>query len=797
MKRKCSFATSATSATVMHLFRPSGILGLNARNLLYIKPFNSRKAIAFADDKLKTKMFLGSRGIPVAKVYARLETRRQVRALDLHALPDECVLKPNEGYGGEGIIVLKGRQNGAYLRNGKDTISDRDLCNHMEDILEGKYSLSGHRDIAFFEQILVAHDAFARFRPAGLPDIRIIVFNLVPVMAMLRIPTAQSGGKANVHLGGIGIGIDIAKGVTTHATQYNRLIKTLPHGGSPAGIAIPFWDEILLISSRIQQITNLGYIAVDITIDRDLGPTLLEVNARAGLMVQVANLAPLRGRLERVEGLKVGSPEKGVRIGQELFGERIARAETEQAHPVLGTRESVSIMGESDSVECPARIEPDRKQSACTPEFLAELEGAGMATRVKTSGMYRIKLAIGEKKLQTIVASEALTGPERIVIGQRDLSGFLIDPLRTQKPRTAPRVRRDLRAIDSLLAEAETALPLLKLIKPINLLEERKLVEQDTSYEPVFRYTPAPDDLEDIERRIAEPIRDTSPIGTLLERKRLNVLQRVALLRSRGDSAAFTAASRAFFGPTHPQVLKRAHTEIGAETSSTEEAKTYETEEARELLEDALERCGLHDWKCSIQASLVADCSVGGKTVALREGARFGATHVAALIAHEIEVHAITAENGDHQPWLLLRRGTAGYIATQEGLAVWSQNRVLPAGHPKRLGPIRSLLAVEFARSHGFRDTLHYLEGTLGYNREKAIGKCLDIKRGIGDTSAPGAFTKGSVYLHGLDAVEEFVRHGGDLRRLFIGKVTLEDLELIEQIPDLEPALLLPEWLRE
>ncbi|TSC59323.1 MAG: Uncharacterized protein Greene041662_564, partial [Candidatus Peregrinibacteria bacterium Greene0416_62] len=357
----------------MALLHTHGILGLNARNLLYIKPFNPKKAVAFADDKLKTKMFLGSRGIPVAKVYARIENRRQIRDFDFSSLPSECVLKPNEGYGGEGILVLRGRRNGIFLENGKMPVTERELRNHMEDILDGKYSLSGHRDMAFFEQILVAHDCFARLRPAGLPDLRIIVFNLVPVMAMLRIPTAESGGKANVHLGGIGIGVDIAKGVTTHAVQYNRLIKALPHGGSPAGIPIPFWDEILLISSRIQHITNIGYIAVDITIDRDMGPTLLEVNARAGLMVQVANLAPLRSRLERVTGLKVSSPEKGVRLGQELFGEKRTQHSEEKSPPVLGTRETIAVSGDGGTVEIAARIDPDQQRSTFSSDLVTEL----------------------------------------------------------------------------------------------------------------------------------------------------------------------------------------------------------------------------------------------------------------------------------------------------------------------------------------------------------------------------------------------------------------------------------------
>ena len=778
------------------LLRPSGILGLNARNLLYIKPFNPKKAVAFADDKLKTKMFLGSRGVPVAKVYARIETRRQAREFDFKTLPDECVLKPNEGFGGEGIIVLKERKNGVFLENGKHPVTDRELRNHIEDILDGKYSLSGHRDTAFFEQILTTHSCFARFRPAGLPDIRIVVFNLVPVMAMVRIPTAESGGKANVHLGGIGIGIDVAKGVTTHATQYNRQIRELPHGGSPSGIPIPFWDEILLISSRIQQITNIGYIAVDITLDRDMGPMLLEVNARAGLMVQVANLAPLRSRLERVSGLNVRSPEKGVRLGQELFGEKTHQRSAPKGPAVLGIRESIAVAGSGGSVEILARIEPDRERSAFSPDLIAEFVERGMLEPTAEGNSYRVKFTLGGKKVQTAVESTTFRGPERAVIGKRDLSGFLIDPLRTEAPALRIRVRHDVRAVDRMLARADASLSLLLSLRPSNLADERQRAQQDASYEPLFQYAPLPEDIDDLEKRLTQPIRDDSALGHLLKCKRAELQLRLKLLRTRGDAAAFTKLSLELFGTPSPHLTRRAERAI-ALAKVTDDETSIDAEHAREMLQEALDRYGLHDWRCVIRETLIADCAVGGRTLALRAGAKFSRKHMDALIAHEIEVHALTSENGAHQSWLLLRRGTAGYLSTQEGLAAWSQNRVLPEDHPKRLGPARSYLAVEFAREHGFRDTRRYLEQELGYGTEKALSKTIDVKRGLTRTTEPGAFTKGMVYLKGLTSIEAFQSGGGDLKRLYVGKVTLEDLDLIEKVPSLAKPLLLPEWLRK
>ena len=107
-----------------------------------------------------------------------------------------------------------------------------------------------------------------------------------------------------------------------------------------------------------------------------------------------------------------------------------------------------------------------------------------------------------------------------------------------------------------------------------------------------------------------------------------------------------------------------------------------------------------------------------------------------------------------------------------------------------------SLLATHFALTHSFAQTRRYLTEKLGYNPDKALGKTMDVKRGLRDTAEHGAFTKGALYLRGAESIARFSAEGGDLKRLYIGKVTLKDLALIEQIPDLQPPLMLPEWLR-
>ena len=783
-------------------FSNHGVLGLNARSLLYIKPFNPKKATALADSKLKTKAYLAARGIPVAKLYGRIEHHDQVWEFDFAQLPDECVLKPNHGFGGEGIIVLRGRdKKGRFLRNGKVPMDDTELREHIEDILDGKFSLKGIPDTAFFEQILKPHDCFARFRPAGLPDIRIIVFNLVPVMAMLRIPTAESDGKANIHLGGIGIGIDIAKGETTYGAQYHDIIETLPHGGEVSGHKIPYWDEILLICSRIQQITNIGYLAVDITIDEQLGPALLEVNARAGLMVQVANLAPLRARLERVQGIKVDSPEKGVRIGQDLFGRKAKKTETvsPNAKPTLGLEEPVSItLGDGSSIEVVATIDSGEERTIFAQHFIDELLEKDGAEPDDGSALYRVKCTLGKKKIQTLV-KVGDTGAHRVIIGSRDLSGFLIDPTKKAavQSKSTTTKKSDLRALDKLLGQIDKDLLLLKHIKPLNLEEELRRLNEDELYNPVFTYSEITTDLNEAEKKLQEVIDADSPLAILLEKKRTELIDRIALLRARGNNEKFTTLSHNVFGEPTKELLAAAQKELDdREACDLIPEKLLNAEQAMKKFEAVLKQYSLHDWQVSIRPKLVARVTVGGNKIYIRENAKFSEEDIGSLIAHEIETHVLTSENGAHQPYEILRRGCANYLDTQEGLAIYNELSVLSPFADKRFNAARNLIGLRYSLTHSLAQTRTYLQIELGFTPEKALAQSITMKRGLQDTAEPGGFTKTLVYFRGRKAIERFVDEGGDIKRLYVGKVALDDLEIIEKLQDLKKPLILPEFLR-
>ncbi len=271
-------------------------------------------------------------------------------------------------------------------------------------------------------------------------------------------------------------------------------------------------------------------------------------------------------------------------------------------------------------------------------------------------------------------------------------------------------------------------------------------------------------------------------------------------MKARGHNAEFTAASIALFGKPEKALINAAHKQLDARIACDLDPRGKDTLTATDAVkrfQDILQKYGLHDWQVSVRSKVIARVTVGGNKIYIREDATFSEDHIASLIAHEIETHVLTSENGSHQSYEILRRGCADYLDTQEGLAIFNEQDVLSPHSDKYYNPYKNMLALEYSMQHSLAQTRTFLQTELGYTAEKALQQCVTMKRGLGDTSDVGGFTKSVVYMRGLQAIKKFVNDGNDLRRLYIGKVRLEDLELIEQLPDLKAPLILPNFLRE
>ncbi len=268
-----------------------GILGMNRRNATCILDHNPRGLFPIVDDKLRLHQLCRRIGVPTPDISGIIGRHSELRRLTqtLGARGD-FVVKPNRGSGGRGVLVLTGRDGDAFVRHNGERLSYAALRQHVSDILSGLYSLGGRPDQALLQQRVRLHPAFRAIAYKGIPDIRVILYRNEPVMAMLRLPTRQSNGRANLHQGGLGTGVDLASGVTHHAVQRNRMVARHPDTGAAVlGVRVPYWRDVLAMSRRVAAAVGLGYIGVDIVVDERDGPLLLEANARPGLAIQIAN----------------------------------------------------------------------------------------------------------------------------------------------------------------------------------------------------------------------------------------------------------------------------------------------------------------------------------------------------------------------------------------------------------------------------------------------------------------------------------------------------------------------------
>lgn len=300
-----------------------GILGINSRNLDYLFPFNPRRLYRYADCKLETKKIAQAIGVAVPEFYGVITFQNEVRNLpNIIGERKSFVVKPAQGSGGDGIVVITDVTDEGYRKASGLILEPGDLHYHIHNILSGMFSLGGQSDKAIIEYTVQFDAVFDEIAYQGVPDIRVIVYRGVPAMAMLRLPTRASDGKANLHRGGVGVGIDLSTGTTLAGIQNNRYLEKHPETGHLLrDRQIPQWQTILEMAAKLGDKTEFGYLGVDIVLDREKGPLLLEINARPGLSIQIANQEGLIPRLEAIDRAlpKLSGVQEKIAFAQETF----------------------------------------------------------------------------------------------------------------------------------------------------------------------------------------------------------------------------------------------------------------------------------------------------------------------------------------------------------------------------------------------------------------------------------------------------------------------------------------------
>ncbi|MBP2699438.1 alpha-L-glutamate ligase-like protein [Photobacterium lucens] len=303
-----------------------GIMGMNKRNHSYIGRYNDRSRYPLVDDKLKTKFIAQQAGATVPDLIGVIDSQGSVK--NIHDMVKDWpgfVIKPAQGSGGKGILVIVKHKDGIYVKPSGAEINKQDVERHITNTLAGLFSLGGKNDVAMVENLIQFDDVFDGFSFEGVPDVRVIVFKGYPVMAMMRCSTSASDGKANLHQGAVGVGIDIASGKAIRAVQFNQPIERHPDTDRLLSeLQVPNWDKLLTLAASAWEMTGLGYMGTDMVLDKVKGPMVLELNARPGLAIQIANGCGLLPRLRHIESMgttaHTPSPEERVAYAAHQFG---------------------------------------------------------------------------------------------------------------------------------------------------------------------------------------------------------------------------------------------------------------------------------------------------------------------------------------------------------------------------------------------------------------------------------------------------------------------------------------------
>jgi alpha-L-glutamate ligase-like protein len=772
-----------------------GILWMNAHNLSYIKKYNSKKGMALADNKLKTKKLLSTLWIPTSETYTVIKNIEELKVFSFDSVKNKrFVIKPNKGSQWKGIWLVEKKES-EYLVDGT-LYSEEVLRTHMHDILDGAFSISGFYDQVIIEEILTPHHDFMEFCRFGLADICIIVFNSVPVAAMIRVPTKVSGGKANLAQGGIGFWIHISTGQLNSFLLNGKIFSEnfpLPYDDLE-GKKIPHWDSILTHSSKLQSEVDLGYLALDWVISKS-GPKLLEINARAGLEIQNITWIPLKSRLQRIKNIKIDSYKKGISIAHSLFWGNFQTVVDTSNTLYLSQFWTLKIQGKKENTSLPVNITMDlTSQTTKISKNIAEdIKKSSFSISIDGTSIRFQDFEYG-------IIENSLSKNE-ISLGIKEARNYIIKPIHRYQTiekyfEGAEYVK--IREIDKEINGCWRWLNLSFILKPLNLEEEKKyFIEKESDYNPTFVYAfPDDDTIASIRERLLEAksnldtLNNSHKIYHLFEEKLDELFTKLWLLIAykNQDFERIDSYQKKLYGEFDTELFELAKKKINERDSKQKQSgilwKPLSFEETISKLQEWLITYWLPEMPIVVDPKNTARISIiswKDASIHLQENAVFYEKEIDSIIAHEIGVHLRRFINGT-KSWLrILKHGTGYYLEDEEWLAIYNSLRYLPEWYEKNEMYLKYYL-VTIASSHSFSELAlrlknYYPDDSL----ESIFNRCVRLKKWLMDTSVDATvgtvYEKDKIYLQGYIKIKKWIEQGGYIENMLVWKIKTQDID--------------------
>jgi len=323
---------------------------------------------------------------------------------------------------------------------------------------------------------------------------------------------------------------------------------------------------------------------------------------------------------------------------------------------------------------------------------------------------------------------------------------------------------------------------------PVNWLAEReKLISfwvNGSAYNPQFQYDSPPSNWT---MELETYLQANRPESYWEQKLFEDAQQRLARFRSieTHDPKQVTELSIERYGAIPDALINSAY-ELLDETNEQNKNDQHEpisAPEAARILSDALNKIGLARWNVVVEPRMAAKMNVRGaeQKINIQAGAFFSESQLARLLVHEIGTHVFRYVNGQANPLQILRLGLLDYLATEEGLATYHEERYgLLDLKTKRKYALRVIAAFLSLKDSFYEVFTHLTQFT---DPEEAFTIVTRVKRGIVDTSQAGADIKDKVYFEGLRKVSEHLnKFPDDYPLLMSGKISLQMLPHVREL---------------
>ncbi len=777
-------------------FKNHWILWQNARNLKYIKWFNTNLSKKIADSKIKTKELLSIKWVFVPETILIISKHEDIDLEIIKKLPVPFVIKPNSWFGWKGIIVIESKTWEEFISKSWKKYDIKSLRRHFLNILDWFFSLSGSRDKVLIEKKVELDKKVELLWKYWLPDIRVVVFNMVPVIAMMRIPTEKSDGKSNLHAWACWVGIDIWTGKLTYMTMYSKIIKSIPWIWDIRWMILPHWEEVLNLAVKTQKVTNIWYLWCDIVLDAEKWPLLMEINLRPWLEVQVANMAKLKDRLDKVEWVYVNSVEKWVRLWRDLFSWDIEdKIKDISWKNIIWDREYVLINYLWKTFKEVAKVKNHHLMSSLSYNFFTNILWITEENLIKNSIKLNIEILWEKKEVKFIVKKDL---ENSIILWLNSLKWFLYDPFKYKKWELPFWWNIDLKKninialnknydkiiknIDYIFASVEKKLLILKHITPINLKKEEEIfVLNKWNYNPKFIYGENNLDFINLEKVISLVEIPDIPLWKIYERKKLEIINKINFLKAFYSwktklMQKYSELIYWWISNKNLEYARKILPEKKLVSSVNEEFLTFD--EIKEFV-DKINK--IYDIKVSLKLSnQLARFSMKWSTLNIIPNFLVRKNEIRWILAHEIESHYLRKINWEKLPYFIFSTWTANYLEIDEWIAIYNQNKFINNSNAKYYSIFEKYFFTNYALTNSHSKLIKLMSDYYLENYKKVFYAINRIKRWFPSFAEEWAFMKDVVYLNGFVKVKDFLEWWWDIKELYIWKVSLEDLEEIK-----------------